>query len=385
MPNIRSEVIFCLLLNHAKGGTALLKTVPAEALGRKHRGAGEMDKGKTHSDSTPKVTMTDIAKKVGVSKNAVSLALSNKKGVSEETRKRILDACELMGYQYTAAHSGLDVIELMVPVEFVEDTYFFTKIIAAIEKAVKSNQYALHLTVLDKESSFEARLKNSQAAGLIILSDIGADRLKEIEKSHLPAIVVDHYDPNLELDTLMVDNAYGVIKVLADMKAKKIKSAGFIGDIRAAVSYAERWEAFKMHAPRYGIEVHEAYCFLGEKYAYDVHYGKDRACYLNDLRNFLNDLNSYPDALFCVSNPVTALAYSTLLAKGLSMPQNIGLSGFDDSEFMRHCTPAISMVNIDKYHYGLVAVEHLLTKIKYPNKPTELTRVRPAFIKRESL
>jgi LacI family transcriptional regulator len=328
-------------------------------------------------------TMEDIAKKLNVSKYAVSLALSNKKGVSEETRQRVIQTAHKMGYRNTRTRSkNRSNIAIIISAKAFKDPYFFSYIINEIERECRYRKYSVNILSIDETfndiNAISAFMFNNDIDGAIVISNIGDKLISEI-KEYAPIVIVDHYVQDEDIDCIITDNYQGVYLAIEYLvKKAKLSRIGFIGDMTIAISYYERWQAFKDSMYKFGLDVDMDLCKID---GFDDFAENPR----RELEAFISGMEQLPEAFFCVSD-MSAVSLSNILIKqGLEIPEDISILGFDNTKLAQLNIPPLTMVHIFKEYYGKKAVEQLIQRMEYPNKPAETIRIKTELIERKSV
>lgn len=328
-------------------------------------------------------TMADIAKELNISKYAVSLALSNKKGVSDATREKVIRTANLMGYKNTRSKvMETNNIAVMVSAKAFKDPYFFSVILNGIEKEARRQGYVVNIVSIDRTSnnigSMSDFIFKNDIDGAIIVSDIGDDLILEI-REYVPIVVVDHYIEDADIDCIMTENYQGVSLAINHLvEVANISKIGFIGDIGLAVSYRERWMAFQDITEKLGLEVDMTACKLDgfEDFAESPQ---------DDIREFIDGMQSFPEAFFCVSDMSAVALNNILIRKGVNIPEDISIIGFDDTKLAQMSVPALTMVHVFKEYYGERAVDQLILNIDHDHKPGELIRIKTELMSRGSV
>lgn len=316
------------------------------------------------------VTLEDIARKLNISKNAVSLALANKPGVSEKTRQLVFQTAKELGYKFKEKEEQKGTIALIMTKNIIEDPYFFSAIVYSVENEIRKEGYdfSLYCISTEDEWSIEEILTSSSFEGIIIVSAISENVIKKIEEKKIPTVVIDNLVYSTCIDTVNTDNYRSTKAAIAYLIKQGFKHIGFIGDINHAISYRERWEGFMAAHEEFDIEVDRKVCKVeGFK-----DFSKNPE---PEIQAFLKNLERMPQAFFCVSDLSTLLTANMLKEMGFQIPRDISIVGFDDTELVKHFKPALSMIHIDRNYYGQRAVKQLLERIKYPNKPVEDVRI----------
>jgi len=333
------------------------------------------------------VTMADIAKKLGLSKYAVSLALSSKKGVSETTRELVFKTAEEMGYKINYHASVLksnktNTIGIVTSEYALQEPLFFTTLLAAIEKDIRSRGFNLNIVSIDEDAKGNVKVPDlitkTMVDGIIVISNIGTELIKKIAKYNIPMVLVDHYDDTLHIDSIMTDNFYGAYKAVKYLDENGIHRMGFIGDTKIAASYMERWNGFKKAVEDCKLKLEMKFC---KTCGYENFAENNEP----EIAAFIGELDEMPEAFFCVSDLSAAVLNNVLLKKGISVPDDVSIIGFDDTKLAQLNTPALTMVHIHKEFYGERAVEQLFYNIKHPGKPVETVRIETNLIERNSV
>jgi len=316
------------------------------------------------------VTLEDIAKKLNISKNAVSLALANKPGVSEKTRQLVFQTAKELGYKFKEKEEQKGTIGLIMTKNIIEDPYFFSAIVYSVENEIRKEGYdfSLYCISTEDESSIEEILMNSSFKGIIIVSTVNENVIRKIEERKIPTVVIDNLVDSTCIDTVNTDNYRSTKAAISYLIKQGFKHIGFIGDITHAISYKERWEGFIAAHEEFNIEVDKKVCKIeGFK-----DFSKNPE---PEIQAFLKSLEKMPQAFFCVSDLSTLLTANILKEMGFQIPKDVSIVGFDDTELVKHFKPGLSMIHIDRNYYGKRAVKQLLERIDFPNKPVEDVRI----------
>jgi DNA-binding LacI/PurR family transcriptional regulator len=312
-----------------------------------------------------RVSMEDIAKAAGVTRNTVSLALRDREGLNQETKERILDIAEKMGYDYKKKNqeAGKNVL-LLMPQSSYHWVSFFTYIQFGIEEMAKKN--GLHLMVSyydDQAKSFIApsALEEGLISAIIAISNVSMEIVKNLDQYQLPLIVVDSYFEDYEGFYVLTDNinsAYQGTKYLVDRGHQRI---GFVGNIHTAISYYDRYMGYlrcleKMNLPN-----------LKEWQLTEDSLSNQVALNMEKVKEQFRD-QRLPTAFFCCNDYEAAAMYKVLRELGLKIPEDVAIIGFDDSEISRSLYPELTSVRVNVREMGRKAVEIALELMKKKKK-----------------
>lgn len=316
-----------------------------------------------------KVTMQDIADHLNISKNSVSQALTDKPGVSEATRRLVLETAERMGYAYPNGRSkklpGQFGNLALIASDFAfAQKRFFGEIYLAIEQ--ETSKRGLHLLIqsinqLAKDHlTLPSFLRNQTVDGVLILSHISTEYINAVISTGIPTVLIDHHHPRISADSILTNNRFGAYEAaqyLIDLGHREI---GFAGNISFSPSYYERLEGFLLAHEENRIVPNPDFIFKDAK---DILEQSDM------IGEKLSAMKKMPTAWLCANDGLGFLFHSNLQKLGFKIPDDVSVCSFDNGQFSRITTPATTSVDIDLRQYGKLAVERLLWRIQHPNEP----------------
>lgn len=337
-----------------------------------------------------RVTMKDIAEKLKLSVNAVSLALNDRAGVSEETRKQILDTAEQMGYldqspQYIPTYSNKNIC-IMLKHRFFRDFRFYGRILLGIEEEAKKSGYDVFMNSFEEEE-IPACVESRKVSGIIVVGKIEDSFLIRLKEYGIPVMLVDHISLAVPTDSVTSDSRLGAYRLTAYLLKRGIRRIGYFGDIEYTPSTLDRFLGYK--------EAMQHYLHLGsflESMDYVARFSA-----LGDVENFVLEQNAEemfaafekipekPDVLICSNDELAVFLMKTLQGKGYSIPEDIGVAGFDDIELSSIVSPALTTVHVPKKLMGQKAMQRLLHRIAHPGDDIEKMVMGVEIVERESV
>jgi LacI family transcriptional regulator len=328
-----------------------------------------------------KTTMQQIADKLNISKNSVSQALSGKEGVSEETRKQIVETAKQMGYSYSPKRllkkQGRTGSIMLIASDFA---FFHKSFFSEIYLAVEKEAFKCGLSLLIQSISSEATEKlilppsvqNKGVDGILILSHISTEYTNAIISKGIPTILVDHHQPNIFADSLLINNHFGAYNAVQYLFDQGHRDIGFIGNISLSPSYYERLEGYLKALNHNNIT---------ENANFIINNAEEQADFIAKM--FLQ-IERMPTAWFCVNDGLGFLVNATLQQLGYKVPEQVSIISFDNGQLSQIATPRISTMDIDLKFYGRKAVELLLWRIENPTEPFIEILLPTQLIQRES-
>jgi LacI family transcriptional regulator/LacI family purine nucleotide synthesis repressor len=298
-----------------------------------------------------KVTMADIAEGLGVSKNAVSLALSGKNGVSQELRRRVIDKAVEMEYMAAPPDTQSKCIAVLVPEYLHDDMFFYSELLWAIGKEAEAlGCSALHVGVT--EAAPPALPKELRVVGLLVIGVVSQGYIQTLRGIGLPLLSVDIAYPGVPC--VGASNVIGGALAVEYLLENGHRRIGFIGPVDTALSVYERWCGYTLALRRAGLESRPEDLILGERHTFRLLDTPET------LGPYLAGRDTYPTAWFCAGDRIAIALIHVLNDLGLKVPEDISVMGFDDIAAAQMVLPRLSTVRVDRKQMGRLAVERLL-------------------------
>jgi len=182
----------------------------------------------------------------------------------------------------------------------------------------------------------------------------------------------------LGADLLLMDNETWILEFVRRLAALGVKSLGFIGKITHCRSFYERYRAFRWALDICGLKYKEELCALGTPG------GLNDDDFVEHLRETLLGMKSLPQAFICANDFVAIDALEPLKERGIRIPEDLMLFGFDDSPEARIVTPALSTVKIHSEIIAYEAVNLLISRIREPELNYRTVYTETSLCLRES-
>lgn len=306
------------------------------------------------------ITMSDIAKELGVSTVTVSKALADKEGVSDAVREKIKEKAEEMGYRYNSLAKGMKEgisgnVGILVPGTYFNDNAFYNSLYNRNVQDLTHCGYSCILEILSKEDEREGVLpnmiENNKIDGLIILGQVKRDYIAKIREIDIPFLFQDFYDQEYDVDSVVSDNVYGAYQLTNYLIGRGHKRIGFVGDIYATSSIMDRYLGYYRALLQSRIELRQDWII------------KDRDEVHGTYTSF--DLpDELPDAFFCNCDEVAYSLVNQLKSMGIRVPEDISVIGFDDYIYASFCDPKLTTYRVAIETMSETAVDAIIKKIK---------------------
>lgn len=341
-----------------------------------------------------KVTIQDIADALGVSRNTVSKAINNADGLADATREKILQKAVEMGYKqfsYVRAVTAVAGEEesthpspgfrgeiALLTTAFLNQSHFASLMLDKFQREISQLGYTLNTHRVSPEDLKNGTLpitfvpERTSAILCIEMFDFAYDEM--VCALGLPVLFVDgpsrRHGRTLNADQLYMDNTAGIIRFVYDMLGRGYKRLGFIGDYEHCQSFFERYAAFRGAMLMAGVEVEDRFLIKANKPW--------------DLLEPLSALMEMPDAFLCANDFVALDAMQILSDRGLSVPKDVMICGFDDSAESRSSKPTLTTIHIHTQVMAFSAVQLLMSRIKEPSLDFRFVHTQTDLIYRDS-
>lgn len=335
------------------------------------------------------IKMSEIAKKADVSVATVSLALNNKKGVSDDTRKKIIKIADDLGYVISEKQNEDEKrlnIQLIVAFsdKILNENYrtqpFFSSLIDILLNYSNSDCISFSFSSINSKdlvSEINNITNNSYYDGIIILSTNLTDNAvqKCIERSRKPIVFLDSIHKTAEANTVGINNWHGVHLAVKHLIESGHKNFGYVeSDIRIK-NFEERKLAFKEYVNNHNGNFDESNTI---KISPNMMESQDNCINKSNLK-----LNG-PTAFFCENDAIAISFIKSINNLGYSVPDDISVIGFDNIRESTVVSPELTTVSVDQNELVKVAIEKLIHSIENPNNFNH-TYINCSLLERESV
>lgn len=335
-----------------------------------------------------KVTIQDIADALGISRVSVWKVFSGREGVSEDLKNKIIAKAIDMNYNMPPQFYNEKAIAskkqytISVAISRPETSSFWVNTIHEIAREASMQNANVLYTYLPSEidSAYElpSVLSDGTVQGIIILNVYNPKMIQMLSKLDTPKVFMDTSTSvpfnNLNGDLILIEGRNGIYAITEHILKLGKKKIGFIGDIGYAQTNFERYYGFKDAMKDYNIPIDDKYCLTSP-------IGADT--YQEEIEDFINGLDTLPDAFICVSDYVANIVCEIMSNKGLNIPEDILISGFDEISDLHSIVP-LTTVKVDNQEFGMRLANQIIYRMKHPSASRELTYICPQVIFKKS-
>ena len=310
-----------------------------------------------------KPTMRDIAKAAGTSAVTVSKALSGQPGMSEETRSRIVQIAEQMGYAYPGGDRAprkpnLD-IGILIPDRYFEAESFYALLYKELIKKLSDQGHFGLLELLKEEDEAAGNLPNLVRSGkvkaMILLGEPEKAYYRMIAQCGIPVLFLDFYDEQANADAVTCDNTYGTYRLTSHLIRLGHRKIGFVGNMKATSSIMDRFLGYYRAMLVNDLPVEERWIISDRE--------KTGGLKLQELPGEL------PDAFVCNCDLAARALIDRLKERGIRVPEDIAVTGFDDFPPGSDEDIGLSTFRVDTDAMIEMAIKTILERCAGSDKP----------------
>jgi DNA-binding LacI/PurR family transcriptional regulator len=278
------------------------------------------------------LNLEDIAKEAGVSRATVSRVINNEAYVSEETRQRVQNVIEKLGYSPNLrgrilATGRTNIIGVVIPQSLAtvfDDQFYFPTLLNGVAQAANQRNYAMLLWIqessTDEERFYERILKNHLMDGVLLASpEQNNPFITRLLATGIPMAMVEH--PGRWADRInfvTVDNQAAAILATKHLYKQGRRRIGHITGALNNIDGIKRLEGYRQAMVELGIPYHEEFVAEGNF--------ESKSGY----RGMQTLLKAHVDAVFCANDQMALGALKALDELGVRVPGDIAIIGFDD-------------------------------------------------------
>jgi len=323
------------------------------------------------------VTIQDIAQQLGIAVSTVSKALNNYSDVSEATRKRVQIAARELGYHPSAAAQSLRrrttrKIGLVVnyPIGFIGE--YLSRLMIGVALAAEGEGYniVLYTPIADTLEQLTRICRAREVDGLLLLwGDLTPENLAIMKTENIPFVVVARRVDEYDVPFAVGDNKGGALELTRHLLSLGHRRIGFTSWETEHTTNQDRLAGYQQALAEANIP------FDDELIVTITREPENRYAAMNKLL----DLPEPPTAVFAFHDYVAIQALRAAIDRGLRVPEDVAIAGFDGMYSSLITTPPLTTVKHPVREIGQQAVEILLKHISDPSLspqkailPTEL-------------
>ncbi|MCM8823229.1 MAG: LacI family transcriptional regulator [Candidatus Omnitrophica bacterium] len=325
-----------------------------------------------------KVTIIDVAKEAGVSIASVSRFLHNPLSLKRNNREKISQAIKKLNYEpqvfaQRLAGGKLNTLGLVIPgYEGIFYSFYALEIIRNVGIALEKIGYDLHLNIYRGKDN----LRTSLVDGVIFADIINNDKqLLRLFKEGIPTVVINKKLEEQKVSFVAIDNFKGAVEATEFLISHGHKIIAHIGgDLKVQCAY-ERLSGYKFALEKNGLPIDEKIIKLANFSPLEA-----RKC----LEELLA-LSQKPTAIFCASDEMAQEVLHSVREKGINVPRNLSIIGFDDNPRCIYDSFGLTTVRQPLDRMAQLGVDILMEIVEKKDTTIKKIILEPELVIRDSV
>ncbi|GAB6189365.1 LacI family DNA-binding transcriptional regulator [Marinitoga arctica] len=323
-----------------------------------------------------RISIKDVAKEAGVSISTVSRVINNSAYVKDELRIKVEKAIKKLNYKPSTIAQSLrkgktKTIGFVIP-DITNP--FFPNIVKGVEDYLKKEGYTLLLSNSDQDLEMETKIINtfiSKHIDGIIFTGTGLynPTLEKLIEKGVKIVFLDRILEGINASYVICDNQIGIYKLLEYLYDRGNKSFYFVNGDENTFSAKIRYETYIKFMKEKNIK---DYYHIYTRFSYEAGY------------KFGKEIKELPDVIIGGNDLIAYGIIDSLQEKGVKIPEDVSVTGFDDILFSKHYKPSLTTVRQPIYEMGYKAAELMLKIIEGKQKQIKGIILKPQLIIRNS-
>ncbi len=309
-------------------------------------------------------TIKDVAKYTGLSIATVSKYLNGKR-VLEKNKKLIDEAIEALDFKVNEMARGLKTNRSMTVGILIPslDNTFFTNIISHVENILIQHRYSTIICDYREDPKLaEEKLNfliNKMVDGIIMVPKSSSiDSINQVIKKGIPIVFIDRLLKEVKCDVILSDNLNASYDAVEQLIIRGHKRIGIICGPKDIYTSQERLKGYLRVHEDYALNIEKDLILYGN---YDMESGYQ-------LLIHLIEMNNPPTAVFVTNYDMTLGAIMAINEKGIKIPDQLSIIGFDNLHLAKIVNPPLSIVVQPMKEIGEKAAHVLLSRLQGENK-----------------
>ena len=312
-----------------------------------------------------KVTISDIAEKAQVSISTVSRVLSGNPGVNEEIRQKVKDIASTLGYvpparKISSVKTGKAIAFLVESSDtFVNGASFFGKFLAGVQQVFEKEKYRIILSTTHTDTNPRQKVTELIKSGVngFILAQTQLDDpfVKVLLELKYPFVTLGRPFTALNTPYVDVDSFGGAYLATAALAKRGHRHIAYISGKLTTLAAMARLEGYRKALQDFDIKYDERYTVEGGE--------TQQEAYAATIK-LLKQVEHPPTGIFVYNDFLAVGVISALHDRGLRIPEDVSLIGFDDEKASAFTVPPLASIRWPVIDMGKKAAEMLLQLLK---------------------
>ena len=331
------------------------------------------------------ITAKELAKQLNLSTAAVSMALNGKPGVSTRTRKMVLEAAHANGYDFSKLSQRRRKSGTIYLVMYrkhgavVGSTEFFETLILGARDACSDIGISLRIIYMEASDILTEApdgIFRSDCIGIVLLgTEMKENDFLLFQNLNYPIVVLDSYSESKKMDFVTMNNVEGAYEATRYLIRKRQIRPGYLHSKYPIYNFSKRMEG-------YFKALHDSSYSSSDAVIHELTPSMEGAYY--DMLKIIESSDTLAECYFADNDLIAAGAMKAFQDKGFSLPDEIGIVGFDNVPLCTYIHPQLTTINVPVKYMARTAIGRLLYRVESQNYYPVLIMVGTNLIERKS-
>lgn len=329
------------------------------------------------------MTIRELAKILNVSPAAISIVLNERQGVSDDTRKRILEAVEQYGYHPAPKRRNTFGTVLVVKywkngILVEENQGFVSMIVDNVTEQLRREHFAMTMKVVkvDFRQFLEEENFGNYCGMILIASEITRENFPLLAEIPIPLVVVDNTVAGYPISSVCMNNGDNVFLALRYLREKGHRQIGHLKSALPLSNFMERESAFHQYSEELGF-------LVDPEHIYSISPNMQGA--YETMKQSIQGKAKLPTCFFADNDTIALGAIKALKESGYRIPDDVSVIGFDNIPYSAISSPGLTTIHVQRDLLGRQAVHQLIRQMREPALAPMKTVVTGELIERTSV
>jgi LacI family transcriptional regulator len=335
--------------------------------------------GNTMSAKPP--TIRDVAREANCSIATVSCALNGRGRIGKATRRRVREICDRLGYFPSSAGRNLrsrktETIGILFypSCSYIFRNIFYSEIMEGLEEELTAANQNLLLAGYDisrQQGDLPKFIREGSVDGIILMGGCPDEFKKSLSEVNLPFLLLDTDIEGGGVDSVTSDGFRAMIGMVSFLHGQGHRKLLMLRHEEDNYNELSRCMGFEAEARRLGLDAEVVKTETNDEATLEIIARMNAADPIT--------------AVCTVNDDMAADILHKLLARGIKVPEEVSITGFDDTEFSHATHPPLTTVRIDRKHMGVEGAKTILSRIATNHAPPRKLVIPFEVVERDSV
>lgn len=331
------------------------------------------------------ITAKELAKKMGLSETAISMALNNKPGVSTKTRQDVLRLAEQLGYDFSKLKTNnttgtICVISYKTHNAILSYSPIFEELYDGIKtESIHNNFKVKNIHFYEKTDVLEdcfADIRLSDCIGIILIgTEIRLNVCKQFIQLGYPIVLLDTYFDSINCTSVVINNIQGAYCATDYLIGLRNSQPGYLKSSYMIPNFQDRFDGYTKAIKENGMSPSRSIIHVLSPTIENA---------MSDMLEIIDRGDPLASSYFADNDIIAIGVIKALKLRGYKVPEEISVIGFDNISEGRIIEPALTTMDVPRFYIGQTAARALILQIEHTIIHASKIEISTQMIKRSS-